>query len=417
MVRRFATLAVACLLGVAAAMTRAGAQASHGKQVYDARCAECHGAGGRGDGPSAAFLNPRPRDFTTGKYKLRSTESGSGPTDADLIQTVRRGMYGTAMPGWDRVLPDGDIVDVVGYVKSLAPRLAAPAPIAVGPAVPSSADSISRGKQVYDKLQCAKCHGTDGRGSGAAATAFVDDWNQPMIAADLTEPWSFRGGATARDIYFRFRTGMAGTPMPSFEDAASDAEMWDLADYVVSLGRKPVWSMSAGDVRALYAQLNADAKKNPVKRGQYLVDTVGCALCHSSYDSDKRMVPGKRLAGGLVIRIEPYGEFPAGNLTPDKETGLGNWNDDEVKRAITQGILKDGTRLLPFPMDWASFSTMTPADVDAIVAYLRSVPPVVNRVPRPAWTPLPLYLWGKFKMLVLGQDPPMVFFPNSGVRR
>src|SRR5581483_2327184 len=221
MVRRFATLAVACLLGVAAAMTRAGAQASHGKQVYDARCAECHGAGGRGDGPSAAFLNPRPRDFTTGKYKLRSTESGSGPTDADLIQTVRRGMYGTAMPGWDRVLPDGDIVDVVGYVKSLAPRLAAPAPIAVGPAVPSSADSISRGKQVYDKLQCAKCHGTDGRGSGAAA--FVDDWNQPMIAADLTEPWSFRGGATARDIYFRFRTGMAGTPMPSFEDAASDA--------------------------------------------------------------------------------------------------------------------------------------------------------------------------------------------------
>jgi mono/diheme cytochrome c family protein len=416
MQRRFAVLAVAGLLVIVSAMPRLRAQPSHGKQVYDAHCAECHGAGGRGDGPSAAFLNPRPRDFTTGKYKLRSTESGSGPTNDDLIQTVRRGMYGTSMPGWDRLLPDGDITDVVAYVQSLAPQTATPVSVAIGTSMPRSPESIDRGKRVYDKLQCGKCHGTDGQGTGAVATTFEDDWKQPLTATDLTEPWTFRGGASARDVYLRFRTGMSGTPMPSFKDAANDAEMWDLANFIVSLGRKPIWAMSSDDVRAFYAKQEAAARKDPIKRGEYLVNTVGCVICHSDYDSQKRIVPGKRLAGGLVIRIEPFGDFPAGNLTPDRDTGLGNWTDDQIKRSITKGILKDGTRLLPFPMDWPSFSTMKPEDIDAIVAYLRSIPPVVNRVPRPTWTPFPSYMWGKFKMLVLGQDLPMTLVPTAGGR-
>jgi cytochrome c oxidase cbb3-type subunit 2 len=410
--RKFlAALAAACLLTFAVVHVRVAAQPSHGKQVYDVHCAECHGAGGRGDGPSAAFLKPRPRDLTTGKYKLRSTETGSGPTDDDLLQTVRRGMYGTSMPGWDRILPDEDITAVVAFVKSLASQTAAAVPIAMPQPIASSDQSIARGHLAFDKLQCAKCHGVDGRGTGAVTTTFEDDWKQPMKAADLTEPWTFRGGATARDIYLRFRAGMSGTPMPSFKDAATDAELWDLANYVVSFARKPVWSMNAQEVAAFYAQRDADAKKDPVKRGEYLVDTIGCSVCHSSFDSQKRMIPGTRLAGGLVIRIEPYGDFPAGNLTPDKETGLGNWSDDEIKRTITKGILRDGTRLLPFPMDWASFSTMSPDDLNAVVAYLRSIPGVRNAVPRPAWKPFPLYMWGKFKMLVLGQDPPIVFLP------
>ena len=64
-------------------------------------------------------------------------------------------------------------------------------------------------------------------------------------------------------------------------------------------------------------------------------------------------------------------------------------------------------------MDWASFSNLTPDDLNAIVAYLRTVPPVYNRVPAPRWSPFPVYMWGKFKMLILGDDPPMVFFPGN----
>jgi cytochrome c len=270
---------------------------------------------------------------------------------------------------------------------------------------------------VYEKLQCAACHGRDGRGAGAIATEFWDDWKQPLRATDLTEPWTFHGGAAPRDVYLRFRTGMSGTPMPSFADTASDPDMWDLANYVVSLGRKPVWSMSGPDVAALLARQDAEAKANPVKRGGYLVETIGCVLCHSPYDDQKRMLPGMRLAGGLLIKVVPFGDFPTGNLTSDKETGLGNWTDDEIKRTITRGILKDGTRLLPYPMDWASYSNLKPDDVTAIVAYLRAVPPISNRVPKPTWAPFPLYMWGKFKMLILGDDPPMVFFPGNNATK
>jgi mono/diheme cytochrome c family protein len=391
-----------------------------GKATFEKRCVECHGRSGHGDGPAAPHLSPAPRDFASGKYKIRSTESGSVPTDEDLIRSVRQGLYGSAMPAWDGLLANGDVVDVVEYIKSLSPRFKTSSPQVVTPAtqVASSPQSISRGRDAYEKLQCGKCHGTDGRGTGAVATAFTDDWNQPMRAADLTEPWTFHGGSTSRDVYMRFRTGMSGTPMPSFKDAASDLEMWDIANYVVSLARTPVWSMTAQEVTDLFARQDEAAKADPIGRGHDLVDSLGCPQCHSPFDENKQMWPGMRLAGGLLIRIEPFGDYPTGNLTSDKETGLGNWTDDQIKQVITRGVLPDGTRLLPYPMDYASFSTLEPGDLNAIVAYLRTVPPVSNRVPKPARRFLPAYLWGKFRMLVLGNDPPIVFYPgNAGIAR
>jgi cbb3-type cytochrome c oxidase subunit III len=399
-------------------VTGAPNDTTRGKIVYDAHCVECHGATGRGDGPAAAMLAPRPRDFASGKYKIRSTETGSVPTDEDLIRSTRQGLAGSAMPAWDKILPDADIADVVQYIKSLSPQFAqTPAVVKLGTDVASSPQSIVRGSAAYQKLQCGKCHGSDGRGMGAVATEFEDDWRQPLTATDLTEPWTFHGGATSRDVFLRFRTGMMGTPMPSFNEAATDAEMWDLANFVVSLARKPLWAMNAEEVAAFYRQQEADAKANPVKRGRQIVNTVGCALCHSPVDQDRRMLPGMHMAGGLRMRIEPFGEYPTGNLTSDKETGLGNWTDDEIKQVLTRGTLRDGTRLLPYPMDWGSFSTMTPDDLNAIVAYLRTIPPVKNRVPKPARPFLPVYFWGKFKMLILQQDPPIMFFAgNAGVK-
>ena len=413
------TMAAGLLAGVFWAARATVESQPGGKAVYDAHCVECHGPNGKGDGPSAAYLVPRPRDFTTGKYKIRSTESGTMPTDDDLIGSVRRGLYGTAMPGWDRILADGDITDVVQYVKSLSPQFAAqpPRPVAISGGQPSSPASIARGQQAYDKLQCGKCHGSDGRGTGAVTTTFEDDWRMPLLSADLTEPWTFHGGATSRDIYLRFRTGMTGTPMPSFAEAASDVEMWDLANYVVSLARKPTWSMTADEVQQFYARLDAQEKAEPVKRGAHLVETLGCVLCHSPVDENKRMLPGMKLAGGMRIRVNPFGDFPSGNLTSDKATGLGNWTNDEIKQVITKGILRDGSRLPPYPMDYGSFSTLTPTDLDAIVAYLRTVPPVANTVPAPTRPFLPVFLWGKFQLLILGGDPPMVFFSGNAGRQ
>ena len=126
---------------------------------------------------------------------------------------------------------------------------------------------------------------------------------------------------------------MSGTPMPSFKDSASDGEMRDLANYVVSLARKPLWEMTADEAAAFYARQDAEAKANPVKRGHDLVDTLACSLCHSTIDEqtktpDSRNASGRRPAD--TGRTVP-GEFVTGNLTSDKETGLGNWTDAEIK--------------------------------------------------------------------------------------
>jgi cytochrome c oxidase cbb3-type subunit 2 len=410
------------LFALAGRQTIAQNHASHpggtprdGATVYAAHCAECHGPAGRGDGPASFVLSPRPRDFSTGSYKIRTTETGSIPTDEDLLRSVRRGLAGTAMPGWEGLLPDAEIHSVVEYVKAFSPQFAGTRPqvVTLGAEVPASPASVARGLAVYERLQCAACHGSDGRGSGAVATEFEDDWGQPMLAADLTEPWTFRGGATGRDVFMRFRTGMSGTPMPSFKDAATDAEMWDLTHYILSLARKPVWEMNAAEVAAHYAREEAEARDYPVERGRQLVDSMACALCHTPLDENRRALPGMKFAGGVRIRIEPYGEWVTGNLTSDVETGLGGWTDEEIIRVMTQGTLRDGTRLLPFPMDWPSYSTLAPEDLGAIIAYFRTVPPVSNRIPPPSRTFLPLYLWGKFRMLILGSDLPMTFHAGN----
>src|SRR6186997_48140 len=70
--------------------------------LYEQRCAVCHGKTGRGDGPFAGLLDPRPRDFTTGRFKFRSTETGSLPTDEDLAASITNGLHGTSMPSWKK---------------------------------------------------------------------------------------------------------------------------------------------------------------------------------------------------------------------------------------------------------------------------------------------------------------------------
>src|SRR6185295_2369313 len=103
-------------------------------------------------------------------------ESGSVPTDEDLVRTVSQGLNGTAMPAWQKLLSPEDITAVVGYIKTLSPRFAGEKPAAIPayapPAAPAkraaaTVDPLTRGAAAYEKLQCGKCHGSDGRGTGA----------------------------------------------------------------------------------------------------------------------------------------------------------------------------------------------------------------------------------------------------------
>ena len=412
------TITMLMVLGVCCWMTSNAKEAGSalGKSIYEARCAPCHGVGGKGDGPASALLNPRPRNFTSGMYKFRSTESGSIPSDDDLMSTVKNGLHGTAMPDWAPFITGDSLKAVVAYVKGFSSRFEKEKPhqVKVGSGS-SSAASIASGKKLYVKLQCADCHGTDGAGAGVIAKDFKDEWNFETNAVNLTEPWTFRGGSTAKEVYLRFRTGVDGTPMPSYVGAASEKEMWDLANYVVSLGRKPVWKMNAAELKDYYATLDKQAKADPVERGKYLVRSIGCAGCHSSYTDDLHIIEGSQLSGGLTFDLYPFGKFVTRNLTSDKETGLGDWSDQEIKRALTQGITRTGRKFLPFPMPWTSLATMKEDDLNAIVAYLRTVPAVHHKIPDPDKPNIFSYLWGKFKMLILKQQIPSPAYPMKEV--
>ncbi|HEY7139551.1 MAG TPA: c-type cytochrome [Methylomirabilota bacterium] len=220
-----------------------------GKQVYEKRCVGCHGADGKGDGPAAELLVPRPRDFTAGKYKIRSV-AGPLASDQDLLRIVTEGMPGTSMPSW-RSLPDRERTAVVAYVKTFAESYkgAKIEPVAVPKEVSSSEASLRRGKKMFDAFECVKCHGQAGRGDPAPGSDLKDDWGHPIRPANLHHPWNFRGGSERRDVVMRLLTGVAGTPMPAIADSVEDyrksdekdadvkdASLWDLANYVRSLG-------------------------------------------------------------------------------------------------------------------------------------------------------------------------------------
>ena len=411
-----------CVIGLLLAAVAAGiaqspaeAPATDIKQLYEKSCASCHGSDGKGNGPASDALNPKPRDFTRGTYKFRSTVTGSLPSDDDLYRSIAHGLPGTSMLAWQGLLSDEQIRALAGYVKQFSPRFATerPTPVAATPAVPSSPASIDKGRTAYDALACNACHGDGGAGVDAAALGLKDDWGHDVHPPNLAEPWSFRGGRTAADVYMRLRSGIDGTPMPSFADTAKDADLWDVSNYVASLARKPVWEMTVDELKAHYARQAEQDAASPVQRGRSLVATMACGHCHTPVDRDARALPGLTLAGGLKMRLVVWGDVVTPNLTSDNETGLGRYGDDDIKRAFTRGIKHDGSRMLPFPMGWPAYAHLTPQDQDAIVAYLRTVPPVRNAIPPPARLGFFAYMSAKFQMLLAGKDFPIIAFPGN----
>ncbi|MDX1673380.1 MAG: c-type cytochrome [Longimicrobiales bacterium] len=235
----FSALAVPGFVGA-----QEGGNADHpGKPVYDRWCAECHGVDGDGRGDAAAWMLPRPRDFTDAQYQIRTTPSGALPTDADILRVIDDGMPGTAMPGWESQLSRAQREDLVAYLKSFSRFFEfedAPEPIEVGGAPGATEDRLANGRTVYDEMECWKCHGDQGRGNGESAPTQTDDLGFPIRPADLTENWLFNGGGSVEAIYTRLRTGLNGTPMPSYADLVdagvlTNDDLWDLALYVRSL--------------------------------------------------------------------------------------------------------------------------------------------------------------------------------------
>jgi mono/diheme cytochrome c family protein len=213
-----------------------------GEIIYHERCAFCHGENGDGEGPVAPYLDPRPRDFTSGQFKFRTTASGEIPLRQDVIDTVKEGVHSTAMPAWEGVLSQAEIEAVVDYVlQNFVPDWGTYEPIVIPIGRPPRVtdDMIAEGAQIYQELQCWRCHGQAGRADGPSAPTQTDDFGYPIRPVDMTKAWRYKGGSELVDIYTRFSTGLNGSPMPSFYDVFPEEEredkLWALSAYVKSL--------------------------------------------------------------------------------------------------------------------------------------------------------------------------------------
>jgi mono/diheme cytochrome c family protein len=211
--------------------------AHEGKMLYRRFCIGCHGSEGNGEGENAPWLDPRPRDFTTALFRWRSTPTGTLPTDDDLYNTITRGVVGTLMPTWRPLTPQ-DRVDLLAYIKSFSPRWKTQkpgTPITVPPEPAETIDSVLHGRQLFDQMQCWKCHGPEGRGDGPSAVTLTDDKGRPIKPYNFHDGTRFRCGETNQDLYKIFMTGLDGTPMPSFADNLKPNDAWDLVHFLRTL--------------------------------------------------------------------------------------------------------------------------------------------------------------------------------------
>src|SRR5215475_3472642 len=126
------------------------------------------------------------------------------------------------------------------------------------------------------------------------------------------------------------------------------------------------------------------AAETALERGSYLVNNIGaCSNCHTPRVQG---VPDltRRLSGGFQTFDEPWFTVKGANVTPDKDTGIGNWSDAELRKALTEGVRPNGIQLAAV-MPYAFLKVMTPRDTDAMIAYLRTLPAIRNEVQAPQY--------------------------------
>lgn len=256
--------------------------AETGQRVYAERCVICHGKKGAGSGAASDFLMTKPRDFSNGEYKLRSTMYF--PTDEDLFRTVTVGIPAYGMPSFEYLsaperwavvfhvkklgeqgyaadLADDILKDEIGssfddltaelkrehqnlwdetQVKSAvfaAENLQSEEVLIIPPRKIQNEASLVRGKELYDSLGCATCHGINGDGNGTSEDAMKDNFGRIIRPRNFREgAWYFKAGNKPADIVRVILGGVPGTPMPSYDlGEEENAQLWDVAHYVNQL--------------------------------------------------------------------------------------------------------------------------------------------------------------------------------------
>lgn len=246
--RKFRGVFLAMALGGVWSCQQAPSRAESARLLYEDKCALCHGMNGDGQGDAAYLLQPKPRKFRAGQFRLVSTQN-LVPTRQDIFDTITNGMPGTGMPSWAH-LPEDQRWVLSDYVMELnragwyelaiqemassdaeaqayADRMTHPGElVTVPPEPPVTEDGLEEGREYY-VLACAKCHGENGEGMRDPTWQTSEGY--PTWARNLREG-VFKGGREGSELFVRFATGLPGTPMPS--QTFNEEQTWRIVQYV-----------------------------------------------------------------------------------------------------------------------------------------------------------------------------------------
>jgi len=216
-------------------------------RLFIQHCAACHGLDGRGRGPAAEQLYPKPRDFVDSPFRFASTTGDRDEIIAALERTISEGVPRSAMPGFHGVLSESQIAGLSRRVLSLREEqgqmTAAEVHIDVGRHPPFTPAMVERGKELYTSLGCITCHGENGHGDGPGSYGLFDSTNRPVRPADLATGL-YKSGQTPEGIARTILAGVPGTPMTPYEpmliqeraDGSRDAsDVWAVVAYIQSL--------------------------------------------------------------------------------------------------------------------------------------------------------------------------------------
>ena len=272
------------------------------------------------------------------------------------------------------------------------------AALAVAAGTATAQTPVERGRYLVEGiLTCGNCHSPRGPGGVIDAARLYAGgpqmWDTPeytVKGSNVTpDKQTGIGGWSAADVKRALSEGKRPNgqqlspqmPYPFYKIFAA-ADLDAVAAYLLQVPAVPnkvqapvykVKQMHVDVPPGAEKPLPESAMKDPVKRGFYLVTIGHCMECHTPAVNGRRDFKGAMGKGGEKFE-GPFGVSVSRNITSHKTSGIGAWSDAEVKRAITEGVRKDGSKLKP-PMGFAWYAHMSAADLDAIVAYLRTVPP------------------------------------------
>jgi cytochrome c len=142
-------------------------------------------------------------------------------------------------------------------------------------------------------------------------------------------------------------------------------------------------SRPAGEAGPNLSAIADPGERAIAERGRYLVTIGSCADCHATPGPQGPQLKEMYLAGGFKMSRKGAGTYISMNITPDQETGIGKWSDDDIKRVLRNGLAPDGRAIPGHLMPWPVFSNWTEEDRHAVVTYLRRTAPIAHRIPAP----------------------------------